>query len=606
MKKVQKWLILVLCLALLGAFGSFAIACGDDEAPAGDGKLTVTFVDGNTVLSTQKVEKGGKVTEPVAPTKSGYEFVRWCATPTFSQPFDFDMEIEQNTRVFAGFRSTAADDHTWYLLGESKVSKLFSSNHGWTAVDTPNAEVTFTKDAAAGNKFSITVDLYTGDMFKIVNTENGWNSASDPANKPFGEVGYGYMNSAQYNNEYLEGIGTPFSDAAKKSNISVKQDGNYKITLTVDAAWNLTELSVERLGDAEDLGVQYNYYIKGKYITDWNNMFVEYTKFTETTDSTVYELTIGMKAGDEFMFMSAQKSDPEQVGSNNVSAFILSDDEKTAAAIEAGAYNFNVTGGTGTYKFIIDRTDVETDLKPTLKAEKTAETVPAYDYYIKGNMKGGDTEPDSSWQKRYKMTLGTGGVYSYTMAMEKDDMFQVTVTERGVPSVTTGADKFSITAAYANPKNTSVNIDTTSNNFKVLKSDTFTVTIDPVNMLVSVVGENDPVIYSVMLHGKFAPATGWKDSAEKATVEVDKGLSCTITKTLTSGDAFGVKTTKEGSSAQIGWGNAASGDAYTFTGCDGIEGTRDITCTADGTYVFNVTLSEDGQIVSVVVTAKAA
>jgi len=31
MKKVQKLLILVLCLALLGAFGLFAVACGGEE-----------------------------------------------------------------------------------------------------------------------------------------------------------------------------------------------------------------------------------------------------------------------------------------------------------------------------------------------------------------------------------------------------------------------------------------------------------------------------------------------------------------------------------------------------------------------------------------------
>lgn len=602
MKKVQKLLILVLCLALLGAFGLFAVACGGDDA--NDGKLTVTFMDGNTVLSTQKVEKGGTVTEPTAPTKSGYEFVRWCATPTFSQPFRFDTEIEEDTRVFAGFRSTAADNHTWYMLGESSVSNFFSSNHAWTAVENPNEAVTLVKDATAGNKFSITVDLYAGDMFKIINTENGWNTASDPANKPFGEVGYGYMNAEQYSNDYFEGQGTPFSDSAKKSNISVKQDGKYKITLIVDTTWNLTELKVERVGDAKDLGVQYNYYIKGKYITDWNNMLVDYTKFAETTDSTVYSLTIGMQNEDEFMFLTTQKKDPTQIGNHSAAAFVVSDDAKTTAAVEAGSSNFKIKGGTGTYQFTIDRTNVETDKKPTIKVEKTAETVPAYDYYIKGNMKGEGTEADKNWQNRYKMTVNTDGTYSYTMLMEKDDEFQVTVTEKDVASVVGGADKFSITTAYANPKNMTVNIDTKATNYKVLKTDTFTVTINPVNMLVSVVGESDPVIYNVVLHGKFAPATSWADSAEKGVVEAEKGLTCTITKELAEGDVFGVKTLKDGSTAQIDWANTTHSG---WTGCTGLKAASDnnIECEADGTYKFEITLSADGKIVSVTASVVA-
>ena len=41
---------------------------------------TVTFMDGETVLSQTSVTKGEPATEPGAPTKDGYVFLYWSTT----------------------------------------------------------------------------------------------------------------------------------------------------------------------------------------------------------------------------------------------------------------------------------------------------------------------------------------------------------------------------------------------------------------------------------------------------------------------------------------------------------------------------------------------
>ena len=80
MKKVQKVLISALCVAL--SAGALIACGGGDDGKKGDGKFTVTFYNGDSVISKVDVDKNGVVAMPeTAPTKDGYEFVRWCATP---------------------------------------------------------------------------------------------------------------------------------------------------------------------------------------------------------------------------------------------------------------------------------------------------------------------------------------------------------------------------------------------------------------------------------------------------------------------------------------------------------------------------------------------
>ena len=87
---------------------------------------TVTFKDGENVLSTTPVNNGEKVAKPADPTKSGYTFNGWYADATFNIVFDFDQPITADTSVYAKFTpvtvtgiSIATPGKTAYTVGEA-------------------------------------------------------------------------------------------------------------------------------------------------------------------------------------------------------------------------------------------------------------------------------------------------------------------------------------------------------------------------------------------------------------------------------------------------------------------------------------------------------
>lgn len=591
MKKTVKALTLGLCLAL----GVCALAAcdGDKNDGPADGYARVSFMDGTTQLSYSDVEIGGKVTRPAEdPTKDGYDFVRWCATPNYSIAFDFDAEISKTTSVYAGFRSQAADDHTWYLAGSS-LSDIFEESGDWadgvgTGADkvlfTPEtvpASVKLNKSATKGNEFSITHDFYKGDQFQILNTDQGWD----------GQLGYGYINADQYSTATtanMYGVANPYDGSMTKSNITIGVSGNYTITLMVDADGKLTEFEYVRNGDAEELPVEFNYFIKGETVTAWQNMLVDYTQF-ETEDNVVYTREMGMYANDSFMFLATQIGDTTNAVTDcGVTAFTLSDDADTAAAIEIANGNFKIKAGNGTYLFTITEA---TDGSRTLAAEKTAETFPEYDFYVKGSI-GGDT----AWEERTPMISENGKYVLKDVTINENEAFQITVTNPGEePATGVEKDAYSITNQYAKVAEMSNQIDfrSATNNFVALASDTFTISIDPVTMLVTVEGEHDTITWVTSIYGSFGGSSGWADGA---TVNIlsDGTLTGSVTKELAVGDTFGFRTQKNGS--QIGWFNASNNG---WTGCEGLEGTGDISVTAAGTYKFDFVITADGAITSV-------
>ena len=80
--KKRLFAIIFALAAALCCIGLFA-ACSDNGEKSE--LMTVTFYDGDSVLFTQEVEKGGKAKRPESdPQKDGYIFIDWYGTPTFS------------------------------------------------------------------------------------------------------------------------------------------------------------------------------------------------------------------------------------------------------------------------------------------------------------------------------------------------------------------------------------------------------------------------------------------------------------------------------------------------------------------------------------------
>ena len=69
--------------------------------------IIVTFyTNGAPSIESQQIDtEGGKVNEPIAPTKVGYVFDNWYTDPTFENEFDFDKEIDQDITLYANWNA---------------------------------------------------------------------------------------------------------------------------------------------------------------------------------------------------------------------------------------------------------------------------------------------------------------------------------------------------------------------------------------------------------------------------------------------------------------------------------------------------------------------
>lgn len=589
MKKSAKVLTAFLCDAL----GATALAACNNGKGGGipDGMVRVTFQDGSREISHTDIDKGSKVTKPETdPTKDGYEFVRWYATPSYNIAFDFDEEIEENTSVFAGFRSTAADTHTWYLAGTSK-SGIFKESGDWKDGFTPEnvpAAIKMEKSADKGNVYTFTSDFFKGDQFQILNTDEGW----------AGQVGYGYMNPDQYSTEDtspIYGKSSPYDDNAKKQNLTVGVSGNYTVTLIVDAnEHKLTEISYVRNGDVDDTNVTYEYYILGEKLNEWNTANYEFTHFA-TEDHINYELTIGMQDGDMFQFNSYD-SNESQLRWNPENCKLADDADTQAAISNIADKNFGVKGGTGTYKYTLKLgKDADNEDLLEVSAKKISDTLPEYQFYVKGNI-GGDT----SWEEKHEMTKGTDGKYSVTLDIAAGEEFMLVAADKD----DIAKSVFDITNAYAYKRLVSKSIEYKNNNYSAKVADKFTITIDPATMFVTIDGEKDaPRVYCIGAKGTM---NKWnvKDATEDQKGVIDgTTLTATLNMTLAAGDEFMFITYEQGDEtyAQVSYINAGRVTDLP----DGLSGTQNFKCEVAGTYAFTVTIDAIGNITGMTV-AKAA
>ncbi|MCD8286317.1 MAG: InlB B-repeat-containing protein [Clostridia bacterium] len=182
MKKIYKVIVaLVLALSLVCVFALAACGNKDDETkdnPSGSGSsYTVTIVINDSDTKTQMVEAGGTATEPEEPTSdSGSIFAGWYADSQYTEIFDWNSEITENTTVYA----------EWITVGEGQSVVTFYANYD------------------GGGKLAV-VAVDTGD--KMFNTPSasrtgykfmGWNTAADGTGDTFQYGSYVRENMSVY------------------------------------------------------------------------------------------------------------------------------------------------------------------------------------------------------------------------------------------------------------------------------------------------------------------------------------------------------------------------------------------------------------------------
>ena len=371
----KKWFVLLIVLALVGILAFTLAACNDDEEgpPADDGKVTVTFVQGDRTLRTEQVEKGSAAAafKDYVPEIDGYDFLGWYAAPSLMIPFDFDTVVfNEDTTIFAKApNSNQPDDtRTWYLAGAFMSADLFENKYGAVLSEA----ATFQPVEGEKNTFEITVDLYEGDQFQLITGNTvGW----------LNQRGYGHIEDATVGDvTYFTGDGGLGNPGTRRANAKVQVDGNYTLTLKTYPANDTYDtenpeyteekhevfnnsifdyITWERNGDpVGEVGVdetEYDFYIKGELITEWGSPKDAKYKMTETDG--VYTLTIELQANDNFMFYSydpVEEADgalfikAENLDRDNSAEEILGSPESgNMKAGAAGTYTFTWTRSTG-------------------------------------------------------------------------------------------------------------------------------------------------------------------------------------------------------------------------------------------------------------------
>lgn len=149
----------------------------DDYVSGGGGsssvtKYTVTFMDGETTVDSQRVRRGSTVSEPTAPTKEGYTFVGWFDGDT---QFDFTTPIRSSLTLKAKWVSNPEDgDVTAYVDGKGYASLADALNDTELA---EGATIVLLEDQEASALFNITKDVtIDGNGNKITADEGMTNS----------------------------------------------------------------------------------------------------------------------------------------------------------------------------------------------------------------------------------------------------------------------------------------------------------------------------------------------------------------------------------------------------------------------------------------------
>lgn len=492
MRKISKWMALVVAVILcMTAF----VAC-NPESTTQSYSVTYYDSDGTTVLKTEKVDAGQKA-QNWTPTKEGFNFVNWYATPGYTHLFSFDDAINENKSVFAQWQSAqqSVDTRTYYIVG-SGTSPVLSTSSWGTVV---NDDMKMTKSATE-NQYTYTVDIFRGDFFQFA-INGDWHN----------QRGFGYLTvlTLDDNTEVFSGSGTIGENSSLRQNIKCELAGNYTFTLTTHPdddtyetehpsyteankeAFNINPLDSivwVRNGDVStEVDVVTDFYIKGAGITSWKDMYNADTKMSNTDG--VYTLSIYLKGGEEFMFTSRNTiNGAVSVGAEYLRASNLDEESKTY--IDQNASFNMIAKESGTYTFTY------TAATSVLSAAFDATVVPAAaDYYIDGTF---DTVA-ADWSgycfnEKFKLQAASpAGVYEIkNVAMKADSQiiiqaFKEGATERGEWGTDSynGLGSYNYTYLYNGGAAFSA-VSAENQNIKVVTAGTYDITFDSYAKIITI------------------------------------------------------------------------------------------------------------------------
>lgn len=381
MKRFLTVIALVLMLAL--TMSVFAACAGNEtpteapttetptEAPATN-KVTVSYWLGSKLLKEVKIDKGAKA-ENWTPEQDGAEFDGWYAEASLAEKFDFDKAINEDTDIFAKFKSNeyVEDETEYYVIGGGS-GDLAASN--WNHEDS-YANLLMEKDESItnANVYTITLKMYAGDRFQIC-YDLSWN----------GQQGIGYIPGAEYcdginpndKNEYTAADmkvaqvknengevvfigGDEYNKTFDVWNIILNegQDGIYKFTLTTypgQTSFNTIEWELVEKIEAQEK--THDMYLVGSF-NGWNAADEEETfHLAESQDGKTWTGVLTVAEDSEFKVV------------NHIGTIWIGDSNN-------GGGNFAVSAGTYGIRYTVETDAVE---------------IMPLDYYLVGTFVGED------------------------------------------------------------------------------------------------------------------------------------------------------------------------------------------------------------------------
>lgn len=484
----------------------------------GQGKKTktydVTFYNGETVLKVEKVEEGKCATD-WTPIVEGYTFQDWYGTPTFTHEYDFSTPITTNTSIFGKFITdeVVEDTRSFYIVGSGLSPLLLESN--WGKVVNDSMKLTKAENA---NEYSITLDLYAGDQFQFA-INSSWHN----------QRGVGYLQEFELDGEEVfKNPGSAYGNSSKRSNIEVKKDGNYTLTLTTYPQMdyydtenaNYTESGKEnfnlsdydkitwiRNGEvSEAVDAITTYYIKGAGITNWSDIYNNHTKLVDNEG--VHSLKIFLKENEEFLFTSTLTvGNKVTTGTEYIRYSNL--DESSKALFDANASYNLVAKANGYYTFAYNEEN------SSLSCQFEEGTLPSADYYIDGTFGEETAWGGYCFNESYKLIKDNEtGIYSIlNVSMKADSEFIIQAfkegsTERGE----WGSESYNGLGSYnfsylVNPGELFTKVSDTNNNIKVTKEALYDITFDPYSQIITATEHVQIKTYDVYIKGGM---NGWK------------------------------------------------------------------------------------------------
>lgn len=336
-----------------------------------ENKVTVTWYYGSKVLKEEKVEKGSTLTS-WEPTEEGKTFTGWYSEASATTPFDFTSVINEDTDIFAAFKSDehVEDTNEYYLIGTGSGDLSAS---GFDHAASAENLLMIKEENDKANIYTITVKMYAGDRFQIC-YGGGWT----------GQFGIGGFKGAEYcdgvnlydNTEYTAAdkkvaqvkdadgnavfVGSDeYNNAFTNWNAILNEghDGIYKITLVTypnSPAYNYIEF--ELVEELEPLTVTHEMFFIGTF-NEWSTTYEnDDFKLAQSEDKATWT---GFITITEDMYADWTETDPANTTGVKCAAVKLYNTIDGGYYGDSSGNNIFLTAGTYCFKYTVAGNVVE-------------------------------------------------------------------------------------------------------------------------------------------------------------------------------------------------------------------------------------------------------